>query len=200
MDYFDKDQSKLSDNLNNANLIHIASHNMVNYMKPLKSSFTIKGNPDIANITFLDILHSRKKYHFAYINTCESGTGPVNIGEGFLSMGLAFMISGTKSTIQHLWKAPDRAASTISHNFYKYLNKTESCNALRNAKRKYLENTRPGLDHPHYWSGVLYYGQNWRINKIKWPVYIAISLGLFIFLYFVFRKRNFCSNFLTSFS
>ena len=196
--YLEENTSELLDNPFKADFIHIANHNTVNFSEPLKSGFTNTAEQDTINLSFLDILQTGNKYSFAYINACESGFGPVNKGEGFISIGLAFMMRGTESTIQHLWKASDHAASTISQNFYKLLRTTNSCNALRKAKKKYLENAAPGLDHPYYWSGVVYYGQNWKLSRINWPLFIIIFSGLIIILYLVFRKRIFRSNFFTS--
>ena len=108
---------------------------------------------------------------FVYLNGCDSGIGPINKGEGYISLGLAFSIRGSESIVQNLWNTPDIAANEISTGFYSHLNKLDAWSALSHSKKDYIEKSDIGLDHPYYWAGTIYYGTNWKLkNTIKYII------------------------------
>ena len=155
-----------------------------------------KGDSGI--LSFEDILNMNCKNKIVYINGCESGTGQLNSGEGLMSMGFAFMLSGAKSIIQHFWKVNDKAASKMSSDFYANLKGNTAREAMNIAREKYLSEALPGADHPYYWASVVVYGQDWGIRNIFWP-YIAIgSMIVFLISYFVFRNPKRRYNLRTS--
>jgi len=189
--YLEDNQRSINKFLEKSDIIHVSSHNTVDYQNPFNSTFTTSNNSNIYKFSFLDILQLGGNYKFVFLNDCESGTGPINIGEGFISMGFAFMLTGTKSVIEHLWNAPEQASSQISQNFYHYLRKLGSVNSLRKAKIDYIENISTGLDHPYFWAGIIYSGQDWKLKHQFWPGYFVIIFMFLTMFYFVFRNRIF---------
>jgi len=171
-------------------LIHICSHLAVNEQDPLRSGISCRSG-DPAGLTFRDILNYRLTGSQVYINTCESGNGPMNHGEGLMSLGLAFSIAGSSTIIQQMWKAPDQASGLIAQDYYRFLKGESPACALSRAKNRYLEESPAGADHPYYWAGVTCYsdqGENPRPLRI---VLILILISVLVGIaYLSLRKRS----------
>ena len=170
--------------------IHIASHAVMNTPDPMKSGLACSPNGPVlfnfSDILDLDLLGSQ-----VFINGCQSGDGPLNHGEGLMSLGLAFALAGSRSVIQHLWSAPDRASLLLAEDFYKSINQLPDADGLRIAQKKYLKTISGGLDHPYYWSGlVCYCGYEPTPGNVKFISLIIILIsGSMIYLFLRYRKR-----------
>ncbi len=141
-------------------------------------------------LTFADILYLNLHGSHVFINACESGSGPLNEGEGLMSLGLAFALAGSTSIIQHQWEAPDRGAYKISLEYYKNLSKNNPAKSLNKAKLEYLENCSSGYDHPYYWAGIVCFGEK-DLNKDFNFIYVflaAICLVAFIAIMLITRR------------
>jgi CHAT domain-containing protein len=142
-------------------LIHISSHLTINQQDPLKTAITCSGNED-SFMTFGRVVTRSLAGSMVMINACESGTGPVNYGEGLMSMGLAFSLAGCTTIVQHLWKASDQSSAMLSALYYRHLVHCSPASALTRAKKKYLKIARPGFDHPFYWAGLVCFSDRIR--------------------------------------
>ena len=137
--------------------LHIASHAVINLPDPFHSGLSCSPiDPPV--LSFSDILNNDFRQTPVFVNGCQSGTGPLNHGEGFLSMGLAFALAGSPSVIQHYWMASDVAAMQLSGTFYYEIQRLPDAEALVKSKQKYLANCPVGADHPFYWAGVVCFG------------------------------------------
>ena len=65
------------------------------------------------------ILPENAKGKSVYLNGCETGLGPYYSGEGIMSLGLAYLLSGARDVIENFWMAPDQASGLITAEFYK---------------------------------------------------------------------------------
>jgi len=187
--YLDQEQSNTF--LNDTSLvIHISSHLSVNNQDPLKSGIFCQKS-GVPGLTFKEILDYRLSGSQVFINACESGNGPINHGEGLMSLGLAFSIAGCSTIIQQIWKAPDHSSGLIAQSYYKYLGKSGPADAITKAKKEYLRSAKPGADHPYYWAGMVCYSNiagKARFPQMLLPVLIVIMLG--VCAYWFRRKRN----------
>lgn len=171
-------------------IIHISSHLSVNNPDPLKSGIYCQES-GISGLTFKEILNCRLSGSQVFINACESGNGPVNHGEGLMSLGLAFSIAGCSTIIQQIWKAPDHSSAKIAQLYYKYVGKSGPAEAITRSKKEFLKSAKPGADHPYYWAGMVCYSNisdKGRFPQVFWPIMVAGMLG--VCLYWFFRKRN----------
>ena len=112
-----------------------------------------------------------------FINACESGSGPINTGEGVMSLGLACTLAGAESVIQHSWKADDEAAGQISVSYYRKSRFFSKARALQKAKEQYIKQAPQGKGHPSYWAGMVYYGPEGSQNR---NIPLALFLGILI--------------------
>jgi CHAT domain-containing protein len=179
-------------NLKKSMILHISSHLFVDNQVPLNSGIFCQV-ADSQGLKFKDIMNFQMSGTQVFINACESGNGPLNHGEGLMSLGLAFSIAGCSTIIEQIWKAPDYTSSQIAQSYYRYLGKYSPADALNRAKKDYVMYSKKGSDHPFYWAGVICYTN--IASKAKFPcipVLFLIFLGIEgCFYWWFLRNRNF---------
>ncbi|MBT3244355.1 MAG: CHAT domain-containing protein [Bacteroidetes bacterium] len=166
--------------------IHISTHLVTNNEDFLKSGLSCNLASPTQQLTFKDILFGRIRGSNIYINSCDSGNGPLNHGEGLMSLSLAYTMAGAGSVIQHLWQASNQASTKISVHYYMKNRYLARHKALQKARQKYLKDASIGKDHPFYWAGVVFYGP----SEKKTSGYLFGLLILFIgFLLYLGIRR-----------
>lgn len=94
----------------------------------------------------------------AVLSACETGVGPLAVGEGALGLHRAFRIAGTRSVVMSLWSLSDRAARDWSLAFWaERAAARPTWEAAWNAARRRLEAGRAGEAsiHPFHWAAFL---------------------------------------------
>jgi CHAT domain-containing protein len=164
--------------------IHISSHFVSKDADYMHSGLSCSGKDGEVILPFKDILYSNVNQADIFLNSCESGSGPINHGEGLMSLSLAYTMAGARSVIQHYWLAPDRAASEIAVNYYRFRRWLNPEKALWSAKKKYLKHSNTGHDHPYYWAGLVYFGHwqglNIRLVFILGGLVLVLLVGLLV--------------------
>ncbi len=185
-----KEQATLENFEKNAgkyNLIHLATHAIVNDNNPDYSYLVFSNSTKNNNLLYVKDLYN---YHLnadlVTLSACETGIGKLQKGEGMLSLSRAFNYAGATSLVTTLWKIDDESTSTIIADFYKYLKKglTKS-DALREAKLNYLKNNENDklLRHPYYWSGITISGNTEAVVKSNnYWIYGLVFLLILVFL------------------
>jgi CHAT domain-containing protein/tetratricopeptide (TPR) repeat protein len=178
--------------LNDYDLIHLASHGLTDYDNPLKSKIEIASdNSEIEYLYAYQVYEMIGNNKFVVLNTCESGAGKNIEGEGIFSFSRAFHTVGLAGVIHNNWSVNDYFANKIMVFFYENINLNVP-DALRKAKIGYLEESDKITSHPYYWAGHLYYGDSLlklsftKSNSFK-AVYLLI-IFLLIFLVFIIKK------------
>ncbi len=172
------------------NRIHIASHAVINSPDPIQSGLSC--SPDEPPLLkFNDILRLNLNGSHVFINGCQSGNGPLNHGEGLMSLGLAFALAGSSSVIQHLWTASDQSSMELGGLYYQKLHRLSDGDALQRAKKKYLKTSPFGLDHPYYWAGLVCFSGSTESPSHPAPfLFVMAILVSGIIIYRVARKRT----------
>ncbi len=183
-----------------SNILHMATHTIVNDSIPEKSLIAFYLNPNqlsIENNLYLQEIYNLKldNTKLVVLSACETGTGKLTKGEGLMSLTRAFTYAGCPNVISSLWKADDKSTSWIMQRFYKYYKVCEDAStSLQNAKLDYINS--PEIEKrfktPNYWAhlvftGVSEYNTNYR--KMWWLMGIFIML-IISFLYFKKRKTT----------
>ena len=180
-----------NENYKKYNLIHLATHAIVNDSHPEYSFLTFSNSTKNNNLLYIkDLYNYHLKTDLVTLSACETGIGKLQKGEGMLSLSRAFNYAGATTLVTTLWKINDESTSNIITYFYKNLksgySKSES---LRRAKLKYLKenNNDEILMHPYYWSGITISGNT---NALTHPKYYYFwIIGLLILILFLFRKK-----------
>jgi len=187
--FLGSDSSDFQKLLATKDAIHLSSHIAINREDLFNTGLGCLSADSGSLLTFRDILYLNIPGTPVFINGCESGAGTFNQGEGLMSLALAFSLSGSRTIIQHLWKASDLAASEIAGNYYRSLTQNNYALALQKAKKAYLQNCKSGYDHPWYWAGVVCFGEGVRQSKSVAIMAIIAFLVLFPFGFWIYRKR-----------
>jgi CHAT domain-containing protein len=140
-------------------------------------------------LTLEDIYNSSlPRAEVVTLGACETGSGKLGKGEGYLSIGRAFAYAGAKSIVFTLWEVKETSSREVLGNFYEELigkgkSKTE---ALTAAKRRMLGNwsleklkekySHPSSNpitnsyvedwaHPYFWSGFVLAGDGGEVSR-----------------------------------
>lgn len=177
-----REQAKGSD------IIHIASHAMVDDENPMHSKIAFSLDPsDTLNDGYLhtfELYNSSIDADMIVLSACNTGFGKVIKGEGVLNLARGCFYAGCRSVVMSLWVANDRSTATLMNSFYSFLAQDQPKNvALHNAKLDYLTNHEGLAAHPYYWSQFVLTGNTHRLGKTVTShrtVYLVIG-GLVLF-------------------
>lgn len=178
-------------------LIHCAMHSYINNKNPMLSKLVFTPQSDTLNDNLLnayEISHLKIPASLVVLSACNSGNGPMNSGDGLLSLSRSFVKAGSKSILSTLWPVSDLSSAQLMVLFYQGLSQNYSKSvSLTRAKRQYLA-THYGMDaHPYFWAGYLFSGNDSSLElKTYHPLWnyllglLALVLGFFGFR--LFRK------------
>jgi CHAT domain-containing protein/tetratricopeptide (TPR) repeat protein len=94
------------------------------------------------------------------LSACDSGSGEVKIGEGVMSLGLAFRIAGAETVLASHWNVNDKATSLLMTEFMRRWRAGESrANAWREAQLTLLRSK--DFSNPFFWAAFTLTGE-WR--------------------------------------
>jgi len=102
---------------------------------------------------------------WAVLSACDTGVGPVQVGEGVLGLRRAFRIAGARTLIISLWPVADEATGVWMRELYRHHKdgKTTTDQAVRDAALTVLRDrrARAASTHPFYWGAFVAAGE-WR--------------------------------------
>jgi CHAT domain-containing protein len=127
---------------------------------------------------------------FAYLNTCQSGSGVNYYSEGNLSLGRAFYSNGVHNVALTFWNMNDASSSELSTLFYKNLKENNnSIDAMHEAKLAYLKSQPMDKQAPYYWASVQHIGDG-IIDEKKSKLWYYVVAGLLLLGLPIFFKVN----------
>ncbi|GAB5525363.1 MAG: hypothetical protein Roseis2KO_32350 [Roseivirga sp.] len=191
------DEYSFKSNANEASIIHIATHGIINDQQPELSNLvfgeTIESDTVDDNRLFMFELYAMAlNSELAVLTACNTGAGKQEQGEGTISLARAFKYAGAKSVLMSLWLANDQSTSDIVGNFYRNLaDKQGKGEALRNAKLQYLKQADNLGSHPFYWSHLILSGDSSPLSSSGFPtLWLLIGFGLLVVAFLGFRKHK----------
>ncbi len=183
----------------NYGIIHLAMHGILNKEKPLLSSLAFTENYDTLQDNFLEadeIAQLDLNADLVVLSACETGYGKFEQGEGVVSLARSFMYAGVPSLVVSLWQVNDNSTSVIMQHFYQNLSEGQPKDeALRQAKKYYIEHAEGIATHPAYWAAFIQLGNRSPVvlqTKSSWTWFYFLGGGLFLAIggLFLFRKRQ----------
>lgn len=153
-------------------VLHLASHAIVRPRAPLQSAIVLSPDGGGGRKTSVSsrsshdgLLHlyelqeHQLKASLVTLSACETARGELQAGEGMQSLQYAFRAMGAPSTLSHLWRVEDQAATFLTREFYRHLAVGEPRDvALQQAQLALLESADPGRRTPFFWASPLLYG------------------------------------------
>lgn len=179
-------------------ILHLSMHGLVDNNNPLLSSLVFTPEIDTVENGILEaweIYNMNLNAELVVLSSCNTGYGKLEKSEGVMSLSRAFAHAGVPSAIMTLWQVPDQSTSEIMVNFYQNLKDgLPKSEALRNAKKTYLDNTIvPQKKHPFYWAGLVLIGNNDPIHidktSYEW-MFGILSFAILLIVYLVHKKKQ----------
>ena len=185
----------------NYQVLHLATHGLVEDLRPMYSRLVFAPEQDSTNDGFLhayEIYNMQLPADLVVLSACNTGIGKMEKGEGIMSLSRAFFYAGVKSILMSLWSVSDESTAELMLEFYKEIEKGEGKDrALRQAKMNYLQNQTVAIKaHPYFWAGFVLKGNADPIPlKTHFPsryfmILILILVGV-VGGYFLLKKGVF---------
>ncbi len=156
--------SFLDDRSTSADILHIATHGIVNIDRQdltglTLSRFDAEGQTITGFVGLRDLYRSSMDARLVVLSACETALGRDLGAEGLAGLSHAFLFAGAQSVIASLWQVQDRSTAELMAAFYKNLlqNKLPAAVALQRAKLEIRENR--AWRHPYYWAGFTVQGE-----------------------------------------
>ncbi|TVR87313.1 MAG: CHAT domain-containing protein [Saprospirales bacterium] len=157
--------------------VHLSGHAFINDGLPEHSFFAFSKPLESDGSQLLsinDISRLQLNAQVVFLNGCQTGYGPVQQGEGALSLQRAFASAGVSTLITTLWPVNDESAYHLTREFYEILPSVNSIpSALRKAALEFIDSGDPVYSHPYNWAGYVSYG-----NPSN-PLAVSAGIGWF---------------------
>ena len=137
-------------------LIHLASHGLVDMLRPERSGLLLAGEAGRDGLLAIDeIVQLHLPGPVVVLASCSSSAGPVHRAEGTMSLARAFLGAGARSVVGNLRPVKDEESLAFFRVFYHHVAKGLSVGAaLTQAKRDGLRGGRPAAS----WAGYVVHG------------------------------------------
>lgn len=147
-----------SDQVAKSNIIHFATHGIVDEMHPERSQICLTTKDGSNGSLYTGEIYNLKfNADLVVLSACETGLGKLSKGEGIIGLTRAIIYSGARNMVVSLWSVSDASTSQLMIDFYNnLLSGQEYSLALANAKRKMITNTQYG--EPYYWAPFVLIG------------------------------------------
>jgi hypothetical protein len=191
------DKKAISSSFNNSTstILHFSGHGIGSNFK--REAAIIKFSNGSLGVE--KIYSSKIKPNLVVLNSCSSGKGVYNEGDGIDGFPRAFYMKGAQQILSTFWNLDDRASHHIMERFYQYLAMgVESNTALRESQIKYISIAKNSdMAAPYYWGGHQFYGpsQSFEIQLIekqkKWSLFwLIIPLSIVLICYISIKIRD----------
>ncbi len=179
------------DNIEKHNVIHLATHTIVNESISSLSSIVFYPSQKENKLYIQEIYNLKlNKTKLVILSACQTGTGKLTKGEGLVSLARAFMYAGCPNVLSSLWKADDKSTSWIIQRFYKYFSEGfTNEEALQKSKKDYLQSNEieKRFKTPNYWAHLVLTGlPSARSNT--YYIYYIIAFGILCFIFLLYFK------------
>lgn len=147
-------KARVINDLNDADVIHIAGHYISNANSPALSKFPLTGG----SLTVEEIMRKKlPRARLMILSACETGVERFYNGEGMVGAARAFLASGVPLVVASQWSVDSDAAAELMINFHRFRKQRRSSTiaALRQTQIEMLNGANPLFRQPFYWAGFL---------------------------------------------
>ena len=143
--------------LPNAQIIHLATHGILNDIQGLKSGLALA--PSSSGDGLLraeEILELKLNAKLVVLSACDTGRGRIT-GDGVIGLSRSFISAGVPSVIVSLWAVPDAPTAFLMTEFYNNL-QTNPDKAI--ALRQAMLTTLKQHPNPRNWAAFTLIGES----------------------------------------
>lgn len=167
-------EAALRANLNDATIVHLATHGVLDDTNPMYSRVMLNGNATTSGdasvadhatdgrLEAWEILDMGLNADLAVLSACDTARGGFGWGEGVIGLSWSLFAAGASTAIVSEWQVDSSSTTSLMIAFHKQLQKTpagqrpDSAAALRTAALQLL--SQPASRHPFYWAGFIAVG------------------------------------------
>ena len=138
-------------------LVHIASHGLVDLQYPMLSSLLLanESGDGPALLRPHDILGLDLQADLVVLSGCETGQGRIVAGDGAMSLARPFLIAGADQVLSSLWKVDDHRTAIFMQRFYQHLLVDGLATAAALQQTQAWMRQQPATAHPYFWAGFV---------------------------------------------
>ncbi len=159
-------ESMLKSESKNFNVIHLATHGVLNNSNPLLSHLVLSADKDKEDgiLDAHEIMRLNLNADLAVLSACETARGRIGAGEGVVGISWAFFLAGCRSTVVSQWRVHSESTAHLMAKFYRNIGtpaskiKAPKSQALRIASLEILRDQR--YSHPFYWASFVLVGND----------------------------------------
>ncbi len=184
-------------------IIHFASHATADTENAFDSYILLTPDPvtkEPQKLYASEISCMNLDAQMAVLNSCNSGSGHIQAGEGVISLAWAFNYAGCESVVLSPNPLDDLSAQKIITSFYSYLKSGISkSEALRQAKLDFLAEIGPSKTHPAFWGSLIVTGNQQPLiiesaSKGNIILYSVVVVAGILLILFALSRRLFERN------
>lgn len=190
-------EARLDPLLDDARVVHLASHAQPNTASPALSRIFLWDDPDAPDdgvLHLFELQHRHLQSDLIVLSGCSTARGQAQPGEGTLSLQYGVRAAGARAALATLWPVDDRAMADVMDDFYAALAAGQPKDrALQQAQIMYLD-THDGLDaSPYYWGALVLSGNADPVDLgggVGLPLTLLSALGLGGLAWSLTRRRH----------
>ena len=150
-----------SDDLQHYNLIHLATHGLVNETDPQLSCVYLQPDePKDDGILYAGEIYNLKlDANLVTLSACKTGLGKITKGEGVIGLSRALIYAGARNIIVSYWNVADRSTAQLMTDFYQYQISDPQAGFSNNLRKAKLNLLNSGIySSPYYWAPFILIG------------------------------------------
>ncbi|MFZ2904831.1 MAG: CHAT domain-containing protein, partial [Cyclobacteriaceae bacterium] len=149
-----------SDKLKNYNLVHFATHGVVDETSPELSRIFLQSESEAedGNLFAGEIYNLQFNAELVALSACQTGLGKISKGEGVIGLSRALVYAGAKNILVSLWSVGDESTAELMTGFYKQLLEKPSAGFTGNLREAKLELLKGDFAAPYYWAPFILIG------------------------------------------
>ncbi|MBX2894059.1 MAG: CHAT domain-containing protein [Cyclobacteriaceae bacterium] len=150
-----------SETLKNFDLIHFATHGIVDEDNPDLSRIFLQTDTEAedGNLFSGEIYNLHLNANLVTLSACQTGLGKISKGEGVIGLSRALVYAGAKNLVVSFWSVADVSTAQLMTSFYEQLvtqNNKHFTEALRDAKLEMIAGEQYAA--PYYWAPFVLIG------------------------------------------
>ena len=156
-------EAALKEDVGRFDVIHVASHALVDRTQPLYSALLLAGSDEEDGLLEArEIVSMPLHASLVVLSACDTARGRIDGGEGVIGLSWAVLAAGAPRAIATHWRVSSAAAARLMIAFHRKLSKrpgvSHVAECLREAQLEMLRD--PNLSHPYYWAGFIMIGRD----------------------------------------
>jgi CHAT domain-containing protein/tetratricopeptide (TPR) repeat protein len=163
----DASEARFRQHAPNADIVHIATHGVLDNASPLFSYVMLAGNgpgrPADGRLEGHELINMKLGAELVVLSACDTARGRISNGEGVVGLSWALFAAGASTTAVSLWPVDSASTTELMASFHRERRRltlasapAATAKALQAAQLRSLE--RAESRHPFYWAGFVVIG------------------------------------------